>query len=211
MKSNKEYRNEGANSLNGNWWTAALMMLVYFLINCAFEFNGKETYYGMYAAGLILIVCPMSYGMVTSFLTVVRGNKLKFSQLFAGFKDYGRVLGTMLLVGVYTLLWALLLIVPGIVKSYSYALTPYILVDHPELANNAAIEKSMAMMRGHKMKLFLLDLSFIGWWFLCLLTLGIGLLFLTPYVYASRAAFYEDLKAELERTADEGQPTYATV
>ena len=84
----------------------------------------------------------------------------------------------------------------GIIKSYSYAMTSFILKDEPEMKNNAAIEKSMAMMEGNKMKLFMLDLSFIGWAILCIFTLGIGLLFLQPYVAISRAAFYEDLKAQ---------------
>ena len=96
----------------------------------------------------------------------------------------------------FTILWSLLLVIPGIIKSYSYAMTSFILKDEPEMKNNAAIEKSMAMMEGNKMKLFMLDLSFIGWAILCIFTFGIGFLFLQPYVAISRAAFYEDLKAQ---------------
>ena len=75
-------------------------------------------------------------------------------------------------------------------------MTDYILKDESELCNNAAIERSMAMMEGNKMKLFLLDLSFIGWAILCLFTFGIGFFVLQPYVQVSHAAFYEDLKAQ---------------
>ena len=121
---------------------------------------------------------------------------LTFDTLFDGYKDYGRILGTVLLVQIYTFLWSLLLIVPGIIKACSYAMTPFILRDHPELSFNAAIEKSMAMMEGNKMKYFLLCLSFIGWGILCVLTLGIGTLFLSPYMNTSFAAFYNDLKAQ---------------
>lgn len=202
MKPNREYRHEAQNSLEGNWWTAALMVLVYCLIGMAFEIKSQDTYYSIYLGGLILVVLPMGYGLTTAFLAVARGAKPKFNQLFAGFNDYGRVLGTMLLINIYTVLWSLLLIVPGIVKGYSYALTPYLLMDHPELSHNAAIEKSMDMMQGQKMKLFLLDLSFIGWALLCILTAGIGFLFLIPYWYTSRAAFYEDLKMDLEETSE---------
>ena len=105
-------------------------------------------------------------------------------------------MGTVVLVFIYTFLWSLLLIIPGIIKHYSYAMTPYILKEEPEMKNNAAIEKSMVMMDGNKMKLFMLDLSFIGWAILCIFTFGIGFLFLQPYVAISRAAFYEDLKAQ---------------
>lgn len=73
-------------------------------------------------------------------------------------------------------------------------MTLFILKDEPELKYNAAIEKSMKMMSGYKMKLFLLDLSFIGWAILCILTLGLGFLFLSPYVTTAHAAFYEELK-----------------
>ncbi|MBP8089023.1 MAG: DUF975 family protein, partial [Phocaeicola sp.] len=102
----------------------------------------------------------------------------------------------------YTFLLTLLLVIPGIMKSYSYAMTLFILKDYPELQYDAAIEKSMAMMSGHKMKMFLLDLSFIGWAILCCFTLGIGFLFLAPYVEASHAAFYEDLKKELGESVE---------
>ncbi len=80
-------------------------------------------------------------------------------------------------------------------------MTPYLLEDNPELKYNAAIEQSMRMMDGKKMQLFLLDLSFIGWCLLSILTLGIGLLWVQPYMLGARAAFYEDLKAEYAANA----------
>ena len=129
-------------------------------------------------------------------LGVCRGKEIDFGVLFEGFQDYARIFVTKLLQGIYTALWALLLVIPGIIKSYSYAMTDFILKDEPEMKNNAAIEKSMAMMEGNKMKLFMLDLSFIGWAILAIFTFGIGLLFLQPYIAVSRAAFYEDLKAQ---------------
>lgn len=139
----------------------------------------------------------MVYGYNVILLELHRENKLvEVTRLFDGFSDFGRIGGTMILMQLYTVLWMLLLVIPGIVKSYSYALTPYILKDRPELKFNAAIEESMRMMNGYKMKLFLLDLSFIGWILLTMLTFGIGLLFLNPYMSVSRIAFYEDLKAE---------------
>ena len=138
----------------------------------------------------------MMYGYSIVMLSVMRGGEMNIGGLFDGFNDFGRVVGTKLLQAIYTFLWMLLLVIPGIIKSYSYAMTDFILKDEPLLANNAAIEKSMAMMDGNKMKLFLLDLSFIGWAILCLFTFGIGFLFLQPYVQSAHAAFYEDLKAQ---------------
>ncbi|MDR2806022.1 MAG: DUF975 family protein, partial [Dysgonamonadaceae bacterium] len=121
---------------------------------------------------------------------------LEIGDLFEGFKNYGKVLGTTLLTTLYIFLWMLLLIIPGIIKSYSYAMTPYLLRDNPELGADELICKSMEMMKGHKKKLFLLDLSFIGWGLLCIYTLGSGFLWLAPYISSSHAAFYEDLRAE---------------
>ena len=98
----------------------------------------------------------------------------------------------MFLMGLFTALWTLLFIVPGIIKSFAYALTPYILIDNPELGPNEARLKSIELMRGYKGKLFGLWLSFIGWFLLCILSLGIGFIWLTPYIKTSFAAFYRD-------------------
>lgn len=144
-----------------------------------------------------LIYAVLEWGFAIMFLRNLRDPHFdEIGALFDGFRDFGRIFLTLFLQGVYTLLWTLLLIIPGIVKAYSYAMTSYILYDNPELQGNAAIEKSMRMMRGHKLELFLLHLSFIGWALLCVLTLGIGLFWLVPYVQASQAAFYEDVKEE---------------
>lgn len=116
--------------------------------------------------------------------------------MFEGYNKelFSRVLTTTLLYYVYVFLWSLLLLIPGCIKSYSYAMTPYILKDNPEMKNNAAIEESMRMMDGHKLELFLLDLSFIGWAILSILTCCIGFLWLVPYMNMAHVNFYEDLK-----------------
>lgn len=194
MKLNSELRRQAADVLTGNWGTAAIITLVYGLL------VGGGSSASMGIIGLALL--PVYYGYAILFLDLMRGVNLDFGRLFDGYKDIGRIFGTVLLYQIYIFLWMLLLIVPGIMKSYSYAMTFYILKDYPELAYNSAIEKSMAMMSGYKMKLFLLDLSFIGWAILCLCTFGIGFLFLGPYMQASHAAFYEDLKKELGETIE---------
>lgn len=193
LKLNSELRAVSRTTLSGNWMMAALATLVYLLIA-----GGVSSIPVAGSVLAIIITYPLAYGFAILFLDLFReGKPIDIGKLFDGFKDFGRVWGTLILVAIYTILWTCLLIIPGIVKSYSYALTPFILKDEPELKYNAAIEKSMRMMDGYKMKLFLLDLSFIGWMILSILTLGIGLLFLQPYMNTARAAFYEDLKAEL--------------
>lgn len=193
LKLNSELRAVSRTTLSGNWMMAALATLVYLLIA-----GGVSSIPVAGSVLAIIITYPLAYGFAILFLDLFReGEPIDIGKLFDGFKDFGRVWVTLILVAIYTILWTCLLIIPGIVKSYSYALTPFILKDEPELKYNAAIEKSMRMMDGYKMKLFLLDLSFIGWMILSVLTLGIGLLFLQPYMNTARAAFYEDLKAEL--------------
>lgn len=197
VKLNSTLRQEASEALAGKWASAAGVTLICILISGVINYIMQDhdlTAVGMLLYLLVIPNCLWGYNII--FLDVYRGGRPKLDTLFSGFKDYGRITGTSLLTMFYTLLWMLLLIVPGIIKALSYAMTPYILRDYPELSYNAAIEKSMAMMEGYKMKLFLLYLSFIGWYLLCLLTLGIGFLFLYPYCSTSVVAFYENLKAE---------------
>lgn len=118
--------------------------------------------------------------------------------LFSKFDQFGAGFLMRLLTILFTVLWTLLFIVPGIVASYSYAMAPFILAENPGMTASDAIRASKELMRGHKWSLFCLDLSFIGWALLCILTLGIGTLFLTPYMGASRAAFYRHITTSSE-------------
>ncbi|MBO7689462.1 MAG: DUF975 family protein [Clostridia bacterium] len=110
---------------------------------------------------------------------------------------YWHNLATQLLRRIFVFLWSLLLIIPGIIMSYAYEMTPYILNDHPELGAKETIDLSRTMMKGHKWELFVFDLSFIGWWILSIITLGIAdIFYVHPYYANSHAAFYENLKAQ---------------
>ena len=191
LKETSELRAEARQALQGKWPMAAVAALIYSIIAgglSAIPFIG-----GLCS---LFVGLPVAYGIAIVMFGVYKGKDIDFGVLFEGFQDYSRIFVTKLLQGIYTALWSLLLVVPGIIKYYSYAMTDYILKEEPEMKNNAAIEKSMAMMENNKMKLFLLDLSFIGWAILCIFTFGIGFLFLQPYVQVSHAAFYEDLKAQ---------------
>ena len=99
-----------------------------------------------------------------------------------------------ILMSIFTFLWSLLLFIPGIVKAYSYSMTMYVLADHPEMSATDAIAESQRIMQGNKWRLFCLDLSFIGWLFLCALTLGILTLWIAPYQETARAEFYESIR-----------------
>jgi len=148
----------------------------------------------------VFIILPLTAGFANAFrLLVVQGNpQLTGNAYRIATSNYWHKVWGMLLRQIFIWLWSLLLIIPGIIKSFSYALTPYILEEQPELSANDAIDRSRAMMRGHKFDLFWLYLSFLGWAILCVFTMGIGFLWLIPYVQSSEVAFYEDVKADYE-------------
>jgi len=118
----------------------------------------------------------------------------KMETIFSRFSYFGNALLLRFLMFIKIFLWTLLLIVPGIVASFRYALAPYLMAEHPNMTASEAIEQSKQLMQGHKARLFWLKLSFIGWYLLSALTMGVGWVFLAPYPKAAEAAFY------LERT-----------
>ena len=200
MDSITNYKNRALSALENKWGNFVLITLAYGLIISVIQaISGyKDGSAILHLIGLVLFILalPLTWGYQTLFLGAVRGGEATAKDMFEGYNKelFSRVLTTTLLYYVYVFLWSLLLLIPGCIKSYSYAMTPYILKDNPEMKNNAAIEESMRMMDGHKLELFLLDLSFIGWAILSILTCCIGFLWLVPYMNMARVNFYEDLK-----------------
>lgn len=117
----------------------------------------------------------------------------KVESLFAYFGNWKTTAATRFLTTLYTFLWTLLFIIPGIIANYSYAMTGFILAEHPEMTAGEAIERSKEMMDGNRFRLFCLQISFIGWTILCSFTFGIGNLWLRPYRHAATAAFYREI------------------
>lgn len=142
----------------------------------------------------IFVSIPVSIGSCNFFIKNT-DSKPAISEIFSGFKTkYMRNIGTMILVSIKTFLWTLLFIVPGIIKSFEYAIIPYILADNSEITYKEAFAKAKEMMTGNKWRLFKLEFSFIGWALLCIPTFGIGVFFLAPYMEAALAEFYVELK-----------------
>lgn len=134
-----------------------------------------------------------------------------FSTLFERFDILLKALLLQLAMGFFIFLWTLLLIIPGIIAAYRYSMAPYLMAQNPNLGVMEAINMSKKMMMGHKGRLFILELSFIGWAILCVFTLGIGYLWLFPYMNASEAAFYTDLSARHEgATPQQPQQPYGS-
>ena len=172
------------------WLMAALVVVIEGAILSAVSFTG---------IGTIILMGPLLYGVSKVFLRLVYGEEIKLETMFDGFKDdFGGTLLLGLMQTIFIALWSLLFIVPGIVKSYAYAMAFFIKVDHPDYDWSACLKGSETMMKGHKGELFVLDLSFIGWVIASMFTFGIGLFWVSPYMECTRANFYACLAAQTE-------------
>lgn len=193
----KSLRKEARESLNGKWGIAVLVFLIYSGIVGSIEiftYSGMEFFSFAGSVGYVAIAGPLLFGFSKVYLNIARRENPNVGQLFSGFSsNMWRIIGAWALTSVYTFLWSLLFIIPGIIASYRYAMTYYVMVDNPNIGPRAAIEKSKEIMNGNKARLFRLDLSFIGWYLLGILSLGVGFIWITPYTQAARAEFYKDL------------------
>ena len=186
---NRDLMAQARQRLQGNWGIAIVTALIFSVLTGV---GGAIPFIGILIS--FTISGPLSVGQARFFLSLGRGVVSGVGVLFSGFREFGNAIVAYLLVVIFTVLWTLLLIVPGIVAALSYAQTFYILADHPEIGGQEAIRRSKRMMMGYKWKLFCLGWRFLGWGLLCLLTCGIGFLWLMPYMQTSYAQFYDDLQ-----------------
>jgi uncharacterized membrane protein len=190
---NKLLMYQARESLRGFWMLAVITFLVYILVLAIPDMIPE--------AGWIislLITGPMCLGLSIFALAISRKQDPRCEQLFLGFKRFGVSLGAYILQAIFILLWAILLIIPGIIAALSYSMTFFIIADNDSIGPLEAIRKSKNIMYGYKWKFLCLNLRFLGWALLCLLTLGIGFLWLSPYMFVSFAKFYDDIIIEHE-------------
>lgn len=227
MKNNVMIRQETRELMRGKWLEGAMIALIYMAVAALITYvtsgNPDESDLNKWLLSLaaqllasIVILYPLQVGFAMVWLKLARtGNGPELKALFGGFtrRYHKSAMGTLLLMQIYTVLWTLLLIVPGIIKSIEYAMTPFIVADEPELGCNEAIEKSMAMMRGKRWQFFKIILGMIGWIILAMIpcaalsiyvseALAIPLLLvvicalLLPYYQTVFAKFYLTVKEE---------------
>lgn len=145
---------------------------------------------------------PIEVGAIRFFMLNRDGNPSPKELLFAFGGNYFNIVKVMFIKDLYTALWALLFILPGIIKSYSYKMVPFLLANEPSLSAHEAISSSMEIMYGNKFATFVLDLSFIGWMLLSGMTFGLtGVFYSNPYYYATIAELYHDLTKEPNHTS----------
>ncbi len=154
--------------------------------------------------GSVCVTGPLSLGMAYVYLNLTRGFEPDVNELFRGFQRFVDALVLTLLISIFTFLWSLLLVVPGIIKAISYSQAYYILAEHPEMSAKEALDESIAMMDGHKMDYFVLYLSFIPWILLCSVTCGLAVLYVGPYMSATFVHFYLAIKSPVEMNTNGG-------
>ncbi|NTW32549.1 MAG: DUF975 family protein [Bacteroidetes bacterium] len=190
--------NMAKESLKGKWALAIGTFLVYYIIIGALQTVFRISPQTTISISLfsLIISGPMTLGLAIFSLTLSRNQDARFEQIFQGFNNFGTSLGAYLLMILFVILWSILLIIPGIIAALSYSMTFFIIADDNTIGAMEAIDKSKKMMDGYKLKYFYLILRFFGWALLCILTLGIGFLWLAPYMQVTMAKFYEDIKEE---------------
>jgi uncharacterized membrane protein len=143
-----------------------------------------------------LLCLPLQWGFTVFFLNLIRKEDINYERLFDGYKDFARTFLMEFLYVIAIMIGFCLFIIPGIILIVGLMMAPYILKDDQGISAMDALKKSWELTKGHKMKLFWLGFSFIGWIILSLMTLGIGFFFLVPYMDTTFAHYYEeDIKA----------------
>lgn len=191
MMSRIEIKESAKTIVKGSYSLTLLPYLLYILLSA---FAGGISF----GLGLLLIL-PLAVGMQLVYISLWKREKVSVDVMFTSAfqENFGRKLCGMLLMELYTFLWSLLFVIPGIVKSYSYAATQYILAKYPNITADNAIKLSMRVMNGRKLDLFIFDLSYIGWQLLGALTFGIlNIFWVYPYYYTARAGFIDEVIAD---------------
>lgn len=162
---------------------------------------------------ITIVLIPLNIGVAQNVLAWSRGEDVnKWKVLFGGFnsaKIFFKQVGVVMLNTILCALWAILLVVPGIIKGLAYSMYPYVLRDEPDLSVWQTLKKSEAIMKGYKGKLFLMYLSFVGWFILGAFTFGILYIWLTPYVMTSTVKFYDDVRRAYYNGNDPARPAFS--
>ena len=212
--SNKELMAAARSSLSGSWGMAVLGYVLYFILVMSFTLfifssvffvsavsmaSGANTELAVNSMQLfaqlveLLVTGAFTVGFMGFFLGIAQENEARMELLFVGFQRFFKSFGVYFFYSLFIILWSLLLIIPGIIAAFRYAMVFFIVADDENCGVFEALTRSARMMKGHKWKFFCLHWRFFGWALLCSL-IPIGWLWLVPYIQTSFAKFYEDVK-----------------
>ena len=188
---NQTLRARARESLNGKWrpiiFVTVMLSLPIFILSMI-------SVLGTIIDFLLFGVVWISY--LSFFLPIARNKKVRVNTLFSGFKRYEFYTMVYLLFLLKLIIGTIIFIIPGLIAKYRYQLVPFVIADNPNITNPAdALNKCKILMKGNKWRLFTLQMSFIGWWFLSVLTFGIGFLWLVPYMNVTFAKLYDDISS----------------
>ncbi|WP_410502121.1 DUF975 family protein [Exiguobacterium acetylicum] len=188
-------------SLSGRWGFAVLVFLLFSIIQgvpnlFGSDINEPSSSMDLVVSLVSILLIPVGVGWTWIAMSIARGEETKVTDLFEPYGMFLKVVGLAIVQLIFIILWTLLLIIPGIIKSFSYLLTFYILRDEPSIGILEAITRSRQLMDGHKMEAFLLFLSFIGWALLVIVTIGLAILWVGPYFSVTLAKFYDRVRGE---------------
>lgn len=215
MKTNSQIRSLASESINGSWGKSAWIFFLVSLISglCSAVSGDMENpvmvTLSMVAA--IFIGWPVTFGFRMTMLALARdGKRPEVSGMGSALNGqyYLKCIGLYLLINIFTFLWSLLLIIPGIIKGISYSMAPYILAENPEIGCLEAINRSQKMMCGYKWQYFFMSLGCLGWIILSIFTLFIGSMWIVPYYEVAYSHFYLEVKKEYEAN-NQPQPQQA--
>lgn len=209
------FKNKARQQLAGKWMVAALVCFISWIMSSAFlSSNGAQSFRYTFEFGRLVrvpahnngtfrdlaqiinfvLAGPVNFGVAAFFIKIVRRENAIIEDMFIGFKYFINTFVLNLLYSIFVFLWMLLLIIPGFVAILKYSMAYYIMNDNPNVGAMDALKQSKEMMYGHKMELFTLWFSFIGWFLLGFFTAGIGLLWAIPYYTTAKINFYESIK-----------------
>ena len=217
MYSRIELKERAKRTMDGQYWRMVVVALVYMILSCVLAALGQQLIFKLIVylfwydslslftiliplllllAFCFFIVNPLLVGIKAYHIQATKGQATYATLGYAFKNNYWNIVKIMAIVVIKTMLWSLLLIIPGIIKKYEYAMIPYLLAEDSNLSMNEAFSTTKQMMTGNKFNLFVLGLSFILWYILCYYTCGIGYLFLNPYQLATYTQFYLALKQQ---------------
>ena len=215
MKTNSQIRSLASESINGSWGKSAWIFFLVSLISGLCSAVGGDMKNPLmsilYLLAMIFIYTPIAFGFRMTMLALARdGKRPEVSGMGSALNGqyYLKCIGLYLLINIFTLLWSLLLIIPGIIKGISYSMAPYILAENPEIGCLEAINRSQKMMCGYKWQYFFMSLGCIGWFILSIFTLFIGAFWIGPYYEVAYSHFYLEVKKEYEAN-NQPQPQQA--
>lgn len=207
--NNREIQEFAWNAMSGRWLYGALTLILFLAVvmglsSPQFLMEEDSTLYKAWEVICTPFTWVLWIGLVACYLDLALKAKPSYARLFLGYRGieyFLKIVITEVLQYIMLVLWFLLLIVPGIMKSYSYTMTELILVEHPEYTPLQAITASKEMMYGHRWEFFCLQARFWAWWLLCSFTFGIAALWVYPYYMTAKSKFYLKLKERAEAGA----------